>query len=115
MWKELWEGRRACVLGVSPTYHLSLPRGGRRQARVWRLGELGEFERDGFGDARAESDDGDDGHHDADAYPDDGTYDAMPATVIADHVSSAGGQPIHAASGAVRSEVRSEPALRVAE
>ena len=48
MWKELWEGRRACVLGVSPTYHLSLPRGGRRQARSWRLGELGELG-DGFG------------------------------------------------------------------
>ena len=41
-------GRRACVLGVSPTYHLSLPRGGRRQARSWRLGKLGELG-DGFG------------------------------------------------------------------
>ena len=48
MWKELWEGRRACVLGVLPTYHLSLPRGERRQARSWRLGELGELG-DGFG------------------------------------------------------------------
>ena len=41
-------GRRVCVLDVSLTYHLSLPRGGRRQARGWRLGKLGELG-DGFG------------------------------------------------------------------
>ena len=38
----------------------------------------------------------------------------MPATVSTDHASSAAGQPISAASGAVSSEVISEPALSVA-